>query len=72
MRIPLPRMPRWLSRGLDWVNAPVYGPARRIDVVLAIGGLVCVAWYAYAGGWQGALLGGALYILGVLTALWIL
>jgi hypothetical protein len=76
MRIPLPPTPRWFGRYLDWVNEPIWQRGklelRRIDVVIALGGITCVAWYTHTGGWQGGLTGAAMYLLGAMVALWIL
>ena len=76
MHAPLPQKPRWLiSRFLDWINQPIYTKnkieIRRIDIVLALGFLGCVAYYAQYG-WQSALGGGLLYILMVMMAIWLL
>jgi hypothetical protein len=45
---------------------------RRIDIVLAIFGIFCVGYYAYYGGLQGALLGGLMYVMMVMIAVWML
>lgn len=78
IRIPLPPTPRWFARYLDWVNEPIWQRGRlelrRIDVVLAIGGILCVGWYAYTSTpwWHGALIGAAMYALMGMIALWLL
>jgi glucose-6-phosphate-specific signal transduction histidine kinase len=56
----------------DWLNVPIYRKARRIDVVLVIFGIFCVSYYWYTSGWQGALLGGLMYIMMLMIALWFL
>ena len=61
--------PAWVIKGNYRHNMITI---RRIDIVIAAGGVACTMYYWVIGGWQGALLGGALYILGVMTALWIL
>jgi hypothetical protein len=63
----------------EWINVPIYRSTlrarpfelRRIDVVLVFFFFVCVG-YGYTRGWQGALAGGAMYVLMVMTALWLL
>lgn len=76
MRIPLPPTPRWFARYLDWVNEPIWTRARfelrRVDVMIVIGGIICVAWYGYTGGWMGAIMGAALYALVAMISLWLL
>lgn len=49
MKIPVPRMlvRGWAAFG-EWGDEPV----RRIDVLLAAGGVFCFAWY----GWQGIIM----------------
>jgi hypothetical protein len=75
IRIPFVVVRAW-DLMADWSNVPIYTRGRfeirRIDVLLAIFGVACVAWYWYTGGWQGALLGGSMYILMVLVSLWLL
>jgi hypothetical protein len=64
----------------EWINTPiyerVYGRLRirvtRIDVLLAVFGIICVGYYWYTSGWIGALQGGALYVLFLMIALWLL
>jgi uncharacterized membrane protein YagU involved in acid resistance len=69
-------MPRWFDRYMDWVNVPIYTRGklelRRIDIVIALAGIICVSWYGYTGGWQGALMGAAMYVFVAMIALWIL
>jgi hypothetical protein len=76
MKIPLPRMPRWFDRYMDWINEPIWTRGRlelrRIDVVVAIGFFVCVAYYWWAAGFLSALAGGLLYIFLAMVALWML
>lgn len=78
MRIKI-RLPQWLESAWDrymaWVNVPLWTrgrfEVRRIDVGLAIGFVICVAYYSMYG-WQSALAGGAMYVLMAMIALWIL
>lgn len=60
---------------MDWLNTPVwrYGgrEIRRIDLLLVLAGIVCVAYYAQFG-WLSALQGGAMFVLMAMTALWLL
>lgn len=66
-------MPRWFDRYLTWINLPIipHSRVRRIDIGLAIGFVGCVAYYAITTGWQGALVGGLLYIMMVMLAIWV-
>jgi hypothetical protein len=59
------------GRYLDWINQPAYGPIRRIDVVLALGFIGCVAYYSTFN-WQSALAGGLLYIMLGMISIWLL
>ena len=43
---------------------------RYVDAWTAVGGLFCVGYYFYFGGWFGALQGALLYILVCMIALW--
>lgn len=75
MRIPLPnKLIDWIAKRLapivDWLNAPLVWRFRRIDVVIAIGGILCTAYYWYVGGWQGALYGALMYIMMTMIGLW--
>ena len=54
----------------DWLNADL--KARRIDAVLLVAGIFCVTYYYWTSGWQGALLGGLMYIMMVMIAVWML
>jgi hypothetical protein len=56
----------------DWANVPVWRFVRRIDIILAIGFVFCVGWYGYTTGWQGAAMGGILYLAIAAMALWVL
>jgi glucose-6-phosphate-specific signal transduction histidine kinase len=68
-----------MSQWLDWINVPIYehqhGRLRiritRIDVLLVVFGVICVGWYGYTSGWQGALLGGLFYVMVLMMALWL-
>lgn len=74
------RIPRFVVRAWDamgdWSNVPIYTrgwfEVRRIDVLLVLAGVFCVGYYWWTTDWQGALLGGAMYILMLMMALWIL
>lgn len=74
------RIPHFVVRAWDitgdWSNVAIYTrgnfEVRRIDIVLAVAGLACMGWYGYTSGWQGALLGGAMYVMVLMMALWIL
>jgi hypothetical protein len=68
IRIPLTIAHRW-DQFCDWGDVDVIGPIRRIDVLIAAGGVFCVGWYGLQYGWMGALQGGALYVLVTMTAL---
>ena len=70
MKIPIPHAiaNAWDIVG-DWVNVDVIGPVRRIDVMLAAGGAFSVGYYGSLYGWLGALQGGAMYLLVMISAL---
>jgi hypothetical protein len=53
----------------DWGDVDVMGPVRRIDVLLAAGGAFSVGYYGMLYGWLGALQGGSLYLLIMITCL---
>jgi hypothetical protein len=74
MRIPLPKAPHWFGQYLDWINRPIipHSRVRRIDILLTLGFIGCVGYYWVTTGWQGAIVGGLLYILMTMIALWIL
>lgn len=73
-------VPLWLERGWtafgEWANVAVWSrgrlEVRRIDVLLVLAGLFCVGYYWWTSGWQGALAGGAMYVLVAMMALWML
>jgi hypothetical protein len=54
----------------DWLNTDI--KVRRIDIALLVFGIFCVSYYAYYDGLQGALLGGLMYIMMVMIAVWML
>ena len=54
----------------DWLNTDI--AVRRIDIILAGFGIFCVAYYAYFDGVRGALLGGLMYVMMVMIAVWML
>ena len=64
----------------EWINVPIWHRTmwahhfelRRIDIVVVFFFFVCVGWYGYTGGWQGAVLGGATYIMMMMLSLWLL
>jgi hypothetical protein len=57
---------------MDWINTPIYKKVRRIDVVLVIAGIVCVAYYGAVAGWLGALQGAGMFALMLMIGLWLL
>jgi hypothetical protein len=81
MKIPIPRtIAHWWDVFVDWGDVDVMGPiaredgrnrpgVRRIDVLLAAGGIFCVGYYGMLYGWMGALQGGSLYLLVMISAL---
>jgi hypothetical protein len=62
----------WVDHWISWVNIPVYRSIRRIDVLIAIGGLICTTWYAWTAGLQGAITGTLLYAAIVALAVFVL
>jgi len=74
LKITLPRMPARLAKAfdawLDWVNVPIWGRVRRIDVLLVVLGVICGVYYYLEGGWLGAAQGVALYTFVALVSLW--
>lgn len=60
----------------EWANVAIWSrghlEVRRIDVLLVFAGLFCSGYYWWASGWQGALAGGAMYVLVAMMALWML
>ena len=46
-----------------------WAPVRRIDVLLAGGGIFSVGYYGMLYGWLGALQGGSMYLLVMVTCL---
>ena len=67
------RIPHAIANAWDvlvgWGDVDVIGPVRRIDVLLAGGGIFCVGYYGMLYGWLGALQGGSLYLLIMITCL---
>ena len=51
-----------------WLNTDI--KVRRIDIVLSVFGIFGVAYYAYYDGVRGALVGGLMYVMGVMIAVW--
>jgi hypothetical protein len=75
MQIPIPRvLVRVWDAFCDWGNVPIWQRGRfelrRLDVLLAAGGIFCVGYYYYFYGWRGALQGGVAYVLMAMIALW--
>lgn len=65
-------VPVWY-RKYSWPRIPVRQfEIRRIDVILAAGFVFCVGYYGYTSGWQGAIMGGVLYLAIAAMALWML
>ena len=77
MRIPLPRMPRWLDRALDWLNVDL-GPQlwffqpRRIDILIAALSLTAIVLDGlFFHGWVYAVtVDPLLMILGIMLVAW--
>jgi hypothetical protein len=77
MRIPLPPMPRWFDRFLDWSNAD-FGPKlwkfqpRRLDLFIVIWAIiVSVVDGLYFHPWAYALIMEPLFVtLGLMSAIW--
>lgn len=78
MRIPLPSMPRWLDRGLDWINRDLVGfklgsyQPRRIDVLAIVLAIVAISLDGtFFNGWRYALLIDPwLFIFGGMVVAW--
>jgi hypothetical protein len=74
------RIPRVVTTAWDgfgeWANVPIYKlgrfEVRRLDVLLLLAGVFCVGYYWWTTDWHGALLGGAMYVLMLMMALWLL
>ena len=68
-----------MRRLVDWLNEPVF-PWRpgisisilRIDILLVVFGLICTGYYWWTEGWLGGLKGALVYLLVMMTALWVL
>ena len=75
IRIPDLLVRAWDRMG-DWTNVPLWARGRfeirRIDIILALGFIGCVGWYGYTTGWQGAVMGGVLYLCVAAIALWLI
>jgi hypothetical protein len=73
IRIPYPILRAW-DVSEAWVNVSVYSrgriEVRRIDFLLALGFVLCVAYYGATLGVRGALLGGASYLVIAAVCLW--
>ena len=69
MKIRIPHAIAMLGHFCDWGDVDVAGPVRRIDVLLAGGGTFSVGYYGMLYGWLGALQGGSLYLLIMITCL---
>jgi len=67
---------RTADRVTDWLNVSLYQRGRIdiriVDILTAIGGVICVGWYAYTGGWLGALQGALAYVFCCMVGLWFL
>jgi len=70
------RLVRWTDRLDDYLNITLWQrgriDVRVVDVLTAIGGVICVGWYAYTGGWFGALQGALAYVFCMMVGLWFL
>ena len=75
IKIPLPIV-RISDRLSDWLNITLWQrgrvDVRIVDVLTAAAGVVCVSWYAYTGGWFGALQGALAYVFCCMVGLWFL
>lgn len=60
---------RWETVSV-WLNTDI--KVRRIDIVLSVFGIFCVAYYAYYDGVRGALVGGLMYIMMIMISVWML
>lgn len=77
MQIPLPSMPRWLGRALDWINRDI-GPKRgryqprRIDVLGLVFAIVAISIDGmFFNGWHYALMIDPwVFVLGWMLATW--
>jgi hypothetical protein len=69
-------MPHWLARSLDWINVPIWTRGRielrRVDIGIAVGAIICVAYYWHAGGWRSAVVGLAIYVFVAMVAAWLI
>jgi len=54
----------------DWLNTDI--KVRRIDIVLLLLGISIAVYYYVFYGWQAAVIGVAMYLMGVMIALWML
>ena len=72
IRIPIPeRVLDVYDRFEDWLNVSVYRRVLRIDIILAVLFVFCVAYYWYTTGWAGAVTGGLLFIFIMMCVQWI-
>jgi hypothetical protein len=72
-------MRRLYNRFEDWANNPLFPPRagrslnpRRIDVLIALFGAICVGYYGWMEGLLGAAKGALAYAFVVMVALWLL
>jgi hypothetical protein len=70
IRVPKFIVSAWAPIG-DWINVPIYKDFRRIDVILILAGIFAVSYYWYYGDWRQAIIGGLMYILILMTAVWL-
>ena len=74
IKIPMPLV-RAADRLGDYLNIPLWQRGRieirNVDVWVAIGAIPCIGWYAYTGGWWGAVAGALLYIFVCMCSLWL-
>ena len=54
----------------DWLNTDI--TIRRIDLVMGVCGVFCVALYGYLDGLRGAVIGGGVYLLVLMVTLWLI
>lgn len=72
------RAPRFLTRAFDrlrlWGDKPVWRlkplTIRRLDVLIALSGAICVGYYFWTGGWLLALQGAVLWLLVLMIVLY--
>ena len=71
MQIKIPRraVQIWDAAG-DFLNVPIAGPVRRLDILLGVGLAAAIVYGYWSGGWWYALLNGLMFVLGGMVGLW--